>query len=112
MTNPMTARVALARTLLFVPGNRPDRFEKAVRCGADAVVLDLEDSVPSVDKAAARVAIASDWTRLQGIGVPLIVRINTADGEIGRDGIRAGAGAQRLARRCHPSAALPGYHDW
>jgi citrate lyase subunit beta/citryl-CoA lyase len=84
MTNPMTARVALARTLLFVPGNRPDRFEKAVRSGADAVVLDLEDSVPSVDKAAARVAIARDWTELQGLGVPLIVRINTADGEIGR----------------------------
>ena len=34
MTNPMTTRVAQARTLLFVPGNRPDRFEKAVRCGS------------------------------------------------------------------------------
>ena len=56
MTDPMTTRIAQARTLLFVPGNRPERFEKAARCGADAVVLDLEDSVPSVDKAAARVA--------------------------------------------------------
>ena len=84
MNNHMTMRVAQARTLLFVPGNRPDRFEKAAHCGADAVVLDLEDSVPSVDKAAARLAIARDWTRLQGLGVPLVVRINTADGELGR----------------------------
>ena len=39
-------RFATARSLLFVPGNRPERFEKAVRSGADAVILDLEDSVP------------------------------------------------------------------
>ena len=65
-------------------GNRPDRFEKAAHCGADAVVLDLEDSVPSVDKAGARVAIARDWTRLQGLGVPLVVRINTADSQVGQ----------------------------
>ena len=84
MTDPMTARIAQARTLLFVPGNRPERFEKAARCGADAVVLDLEDSVPPADKLAARGAIAREWARLQGLGVPLVVRINTADGEIGR----------------------------
>ena len=84
MTDPMTARIAHARTLLFVPGNRPERFEKAARCGADAVVLDLEDSVPPADKLAARAAIAREWTRLLGLGVPLVVRINTADGEIGR----------------------------
>ncbi len=84
MTDPMTARIAQARTLLFVPGNRPERFEKAARCGADAVVLDLEDSVPPADKLAARAAIAREWTRLLGLGVPLVVRINTADGEIGR----------------------------
>lgn len=84
MTDPMTARIAQARTLLFVPGNRPERFEKAARCGADAVVLDLEDSVPPADKLAARGEIAREWARLQGLGVPLVVRINTADGEIGR----------------------------
>lgn len=33
------------RTLLFVPGDRPDRFVKAAGAGADAVILDLEDSV-------------------------------------------------------------------
>jgi citrate lyase subunit beta/citryl-CoA lyase len=80
----MTARIAQARTLLFVPGNRPERFEKAASSGADAVVLDLEDSVPPADKLAARAAIAREWTRLLGLGVPLVVRINTPDGEIGR----------------------------
>ncbi len=34
------------RTALFVPGNRPDRVDKAVRSGADAVIIDLEDAVP------------------------------------------------------------------
>ena len=33
------------RSYLFVPGNRPDRFEKAWGAGADAVILDLEDAV-------------------------------------------------------------------
>ncbi len=32
-------------TLLFVPGDRPDRFDKAVAAGPDLVVLDLEDAV-------------------------------------------------------------------
>ena len=35
----------LPRTYLFVPGDRPERFAKALACGADAVILDLEDAV-------------------------------------------------------------------
>ncbi len=42
------------RSLLFVPGARPDRFAKAMAAGADAVCIDLEDSTPSAEKAAAR----------------------------------------------------------
>ena len=38
------------RTALFVPGNRPDRVDKAVKSGADAVIIDLEDSVPLARK--------------------------------------------------------------
>jgi citrate lyase subunit beta/citryl-CoA lyase len=45
------------RTYLFVPGNRPDRFGKALASGADAVVLDLEDAVAADGKDAAREAI-------------------------------------------------------
>ena len=43
-----------ARTYLFVPGTRPERFAKALASGADAVVLDLEDAVAPDDKAQAR----------------------------------------------------------
>ena len=44
--NPLT-RIALP---LFVPGNRPERFAKALATGADAVFVDLEDAVPPEDK--------------------------------------------------------------
>ena len=77
-------RCANARSLLFVPGNRPERFENAVRSGADAVVLDLEDSVPAAQKALAREAVERGWARLHSFGVPLVVRINApgnADGD-------------------------------
>ncbi|NMF97513.1 CoA ester lyase [Aromatoleum toluolicum] len=47
-------------TYLFVPGNRPERFDKAFAAGAGAIVLDLEDAVAPADKARARDAIA-DW---------------------------------------------------
>ena len=69
-------RCADARSLLFVPGHRPELFEKALRSGADAVVLDLEDSVPTAQKALARDAIEREWARLKSFGVPLVVRIN------------------------------------
>ncbi len=43
-----------ARTLLFVPGSRPERIAKALASGADAVVVDFEDAVEEPLKAAAR----------------------------------------------------------
>ncbi|MGZ5891025.1 MAG: HpcH/HpaI aldolase/citrate lyase family protein [Caldimonas sp.] len=49
---------ATARTYLFVPGDRPERFAKALASGADAVVLDLEDAVAGDAKARARDAVA------------------------------------------------------
>jgi citrate lyase subunit beta / citryl-CoA lyase len=47
-------------TYLFVPGNRPERFDKALAAGADAVILDLEDAVAPDDKARAR-ANVREW---------------------------------------------------
>lgn len=61
-----------ARSLLFVPGDRPDRFEKAWNAGADAVILDLEDAVTAGKKAEAREAIAA-WLSPER---PVYVRIN------------------------------------
>jgi citrate lyase subunit beta / citryl-CoA lyase len=46
------------RSLLFVPGDRPERFAKAAATGADAIILDLEDSVAPERKAAARAAVS------------------------------------------------------
>jgi citrate lyase subunit beta/citryl-CoA lyase len=66
------------RSFLFVPGNRPDRFDKAWNAGADAVILDLEDAVPAERKTAARQAVAS-WLSEDR---PVFVRINgSATGE-------------------------------
>lgn len=63
------------RSLLFVPGDRPDRFAKAESSGADALILDLEDAVASSAKDAARRAVA------ERLGAPrgrsrLFVRVN------------------------------------
>ncbi|NIM07195.1 MAG: CoA ester lyase, partial [Armatimonadetes bacterium] len=44
----------LLRSLLFVPGNRPQRIRKAAASAADAIVLDLEDAVPQSEKDNAR----------------------------------------------------------
>lgn len=48
----------LMRTALFVPGNRPERFAKALSCGADAVIVDFEDAVQEPEKVAARQHLA------------------------------------------------------
>ena len=64
------------RSLLFVPGDRPDRFAKAAASGADALILDLEDSVTPDKKAAARSAVADALAAPRTL--PLLVRINPA----------------------------------
>jgi citrate lyase subunit beta/citryl-CoA lyase len=67
------------RTYLFVPGNRPERFAKALASGADAIVLDLEDAVAPAAKGEARDAIArwsceaADTDRAR-----VVVRVNDA----------------------------------
>ncbi len=71
----------LARSYLFVPGNRPERFAKACAVGADAVIIDLEDAVPPSGKLAARDALAA-WL---SPAHPVLVRINSADSEWFRD---------------------------
>ena len=53
--------LALSSHFLFVPGTRPERFQKALASGADAVILDLEDAVPVAEKELARNAIRSAW---------------------------------------------------
>jgi citrate lyase subunit beta/citryl-CoA lyase len=71
---PHPPPAALPRSYLFVPGNRPERFEKACAAGADAVIVDLEDAVPPADKDSARAALAA-WL---SPAKPVVVRINGA----------------------------------
>ena len=63
-----------ARSYLFVPGNRPERFAKALASGADAVIVDLEDAVAPADKEQARASL-SNWLSAEH---PVVVRINAA----------------------------------
>lgn len=80
------------RSLLFVPGDRPERFPKAAASGADALILDLEDSVAPENKPAAREAIA-EWLRGER-PVRSFVRINPLDSEHVRADIAAVIGAR------------------
>jgi len=66
------------RSLLFVPGDRPERMEKATGYGADALILDLEDSVAAANKPAARQTIAA-FLATTPRNLPLFVRINPLD---------------------------------
>jgi len=69
------------RSLLFVPADRPERFAKAAASGADALILDLEDSVAPEKKAAGRVAVA-EWLAGDRAGVATFVRVNPLDGDL------------------------------
>jgi citrate lyase subunit beta/citryl-CoA lyase len=69
------ARLAVRlRSLLFVPGDRPDQMQKALSSGADALILDLEDAVSLAHKADARTHVR-DFLR-RGPPLPVMVRIN------------------------------------
>lgn len=82
------------RSLLFVPGDRPERFDKAVATGADAIIVDLEDSVAPDAKPRARTA-AREWLSHRAPGpTAVLVRINALDlGMHGDDMAVAAAGA-------------------
>lgn len=67
----------MLRSYLFVPGNRPDRYEKALASRAGAVIVDLEDAVAPADKQAARAALLA-WLEPSKA---VIVRINAPASE-------------------------------
>jgi citrate lyase subunit beta/citryl-CoA lyase len=64
------------RSFLFVPGNKAGWIEKSIAAGADALILDLEDSVPPAEKAPARGIVASKVDWLVENGQRVYVRIN------------------------------------
>ena len=73
------------RSYLFVPGNRPDRFLKALQSGADAVIIDLEDAVPTQLKIEARATVAA-WLSAEH---PVYVRVNAHGTEWHDDDVRS-----------------------
>jgi len=64
------------RSFLFVPGSRESWIDKVPGYGTDAVILDLEDSVPAASKADARALVSRKIEPLAGAGQRVYVRIN------------------------------------
>ena len=115
MNHPITHVVTPApRSYLFVPGNRPERFDKALAAGADAVILDLEDAVAPDAKDTARESVAR-WLSSEH---PVVLRINAAGTPWFEDDLRlcaaAGVSAVMLPKAEHAAnlqrvaAAAPG----
>ncbi|MDI2030159.1 CoA ester lyase [Saccharopolyspora sp. TS4A08] len=74
------------RSLLFVPGHKPDWADKGIRAGAHALILDLEDAVPAEAKDEARTATAATIDRLAGGRTGLVVRVNPLETDLfGKD---------------------------
>jgi citrate lyase subunit beta/citryl-CoA lyase len=82
--------VSIARSHLYVPGDKPEVLAKALGRGADALIVDLEDAVAPASKAAAR-EIVADWLSTLPIAdenpVEVWIRINP--GVMGHDDLRA-----------------------
>lgn len=75
MTAPAT-ELPVWRSMLFVPVNVPKFVETAHSRGADAVILDLEDSVPPAEKATARMLIEAATPKVAKSGADVVVRVN------------------------------------
>lgn len=95
----------LIRSYLYAPANRADLLAKVATRGADAVIVDLEDSVPAAEKAAARVAAAAYLDALDAANAPPVyVRVNA--GAIGLADV-AGLPVGKLAGVRVPKAEDP-----
>jgi len=71
------------RSLLFVPGDRPDRMKKGQSLGADILILDLEDSVAAARKDDARKAVGEILSEPRAM--PIFVRVNATEPLMERD---------------------------
>ena len=73
------------RSLLYVPANNPRFIDKAHTRGADAVILDLEDSVPATERGRARSMLADSASKAGQNGADVVVRINRSEADAQRD---------------------------
>lgn len=98
----MDASPHALRSMIFIPGNRHDLIPKAVRSGADAVIVDLEDAVAPAEKPKARAGLAE----LPDAPIPLFVRTNSPGTEMFWDDVVA-AGRAGVAGLVIPKAESP-----
>ncbi len=77
------------RCLLFVPGSRPERYEKAIATGADQVCIDLEDAVAPADKDSARAALFAFLAQARDSGGEVGLRINPLSTALGEQDLDA-----------------------
>ncbi len=82
-----TSRQRLRRSRLYLPGNTPKFFINAGLHGPDAVILDLEDSVPPAEKDTARILVRNALRAVSFYGAEKMVRINQLP--LGEDDVRA-----------------------
>lgn len=82
--------MAIPRSWLFVPGDRPARLQKALRSGAEAVICDLEDAVLPAAKADTRREVAAFLASERPAGSPPVwVRINSLASDLAGDDLDA-----------------------
>ncbi|MCH7936770.1 MAG: CoA ester lyase [Proteobacteria bacterium] len=79
------AELPIWRSLLYVPAHIPRFIDKAHTRGADAIILDLEDSVPAAERDGARAMVAESADKVSQGGADVIVRINRPDAEAEKD---------------------------
>jgi citrate lyase subunit beta / citryl-CoA lyase len=97
------------RSLLFVPGDDPRKIARGLASGADALILDLEDSVAPSRKPEARRLVCEALKAREANGPRLIVRVNALrSGEIiaDLDGVMPGGPAAIMLPKCEGGADL------
>lgn len=106
----LSRKTPLAISYLFVPGNRPERFSKAVEAGPDAIILDLEDAVHPDSKAAARAAIWAWQESTPKVCCERYIRLNSVGSTLFRQDL-TWLGDMRYPERCQgiflPKAECP-----
>jgi citrate lyase subunit beta/citryl-CoA lyase len=112
----------IARSYLYVPGNAPDKIQKAAASAADAVIIDLEDAVPWPGKGEARRGVHRWLSEQTAPTTQLWVRINSGDSAMedieALDGVRcltglvmAKTGSAEDVRRIGGVLAARGHED-
>ena len=112
MCAAIASAVRHARSLLFVPATRPERFAKAFDSGADCIIVDLEDAVAEDSKDSARAHLMRNLPQLVPAQLArTVVRVNAAgtpwhaaDIALLRDWVAQGVAV--MLPKCEQAAAL------